>query len=68
MYWENGLNIYNKGKKSLIYRQNSFIISLPISILLLAFQRGVGHSNNFAAIPTFGGGFCTRINEYNYLN
>jgi hypothetical protein len=64
MYWENGLNNYNKDKKSLIYRQNSFIISLPISVLLLAFQRDVGHSNNFAAIPTFGGGFCTKINEY----
>jgi len=48
-----GIIIVIRRKISLIYRENSFIFNLPISMLLFVFRRDIiGRNNNSAAIPT----------------
>jgi hypothetical protein len=48
-----GIIIVIRRKISLIYRENSFIFNLSISMLLFVFRRDIiGRNNNSAAIPT----------------
>jgi len=64
-----GIIIVIRRKISLIYRENSFIFNLPISMLLFVFRRGIiGRNNNSAAIPTLEEGLLHKNKRVlNYL-
>jgi hypothetical protein len=64
-----GIIIVIRRKISLIYRENSFIFNLPISMLLFVFRRDIiGRNNNSAAIPTLEEGLLHKNKRVlNYL-
>jgi len=64
-----GIIIVIRRKISLIYRENSFIFNLPISMLLFVFRRDIiGCNNNSAAIPTLEEGLLHKNKRVlNYL-
>jgi len=64
-----GIIIVIRRKISLIYRENSFIFNLSISMLLFVFRRDIiGRNNNSAAIPTLEEGLLHKNKRVlNYL-
>jgi len=65
-----GIIIVIRRKISLIYRENSFIFNLSISMLLFVFRRDIiGRNKKSAAIPTLEEGLLHKNKRVlNYLN